>query len=91
MLLYIWKNALKKLLSFIERHRQDKNYVFWSDLESAHYETNICKWMTENVNFVPIKTLTNQMFQMQGQSKVFGVIWAQKFMKLVGKQKQVIS
>ena len=42
----------KGLLPFINQHRQDSNYSFWSDLAGAHYSNLATEWMNEHVNFV---------------------------------------
>ncbi|CAF3904570.1 unnamed protein product [Rotaria magnacalcarata] len=67
----------KRLLPFIEKHHQNGNYLFWSDLASAHYSKSVQERLSEkNVPFVickdnppnvpqvrPIETLWNLLEQ----------------------------
>ncbi len=50
--IYINECLKKRLLPFIKKYHQDSNYLFWSDLASAHYSNLTIRWMNENINFV---------------------------------------
>lgn len=51
--IYINECLVPRLLPFINEHHQDKNYIFWPDLASAHYSKETVSWMNENIKFVP--------------------------------------
>lgn len=50
--IYLTECLQKRVLPFINKHHQDKKYVFWPDLASAHYANSCVNWMKKNVNFV---------------------------------------
>ncbi|RNA18016.1 transposase -like protein, partial [Brachionus plicatilis] len=50
--IYIHECSNKRLLPFIHEYHQDLDYVFWSDLASAHYSILSTIWMNENVNYM---------------------------------------
>ena len=49
--IYINECLSPRLLPFIHKHHSDFNYLFWSDLASAHYSKETIAWMGENFYF----------------------------------------
>ena len=50
--IYIYECLQPKLLPFIHKHHGNFNYLFWPDLDGAHYSNETVAWMKENVYFV---------------------------------------
>ena len=51
--IYLNECINKRLLPFIEKHYQRKNYIFWPDKDSAHYASVVIeRFRTKNINVV---------------------------------------
>jgi len=52
--IYLDECIKKRLISFIEKHHSDGQYLFWPDLASAHYANSVISFLNEkSINFVP--------------------------------------
>jgi hypothetical protein len=49
------EECLPKLMTFINKHHEHDNYIFWSDLATSHYTKTITtEWLNEQkIPFVP--------------------------------------
>ena len=61
-----------RLLSFIHKHHEDFNYLFWPDLARAHYSKESVAWMNENVYFVDENTNPQNVPQARSIENLWG-------------------
>ena len=50
---YLKECIIKRLMPFIKKHHPEGNFVFWSDLASAHYAKSVTSYLiSKNITFV---------------------------------------
>ncbi|KAL4500830.1 hypothetical protein ABPG72_020064 [Tetrahymena utriculariae] len=53
---YLNECIKKRLLPFLKKYHEDRNYIFWPDLASSHYAKSVTNFMDQNqINYIKKK------------------------------------